>query len=257
MDNLTAKEILSAYRPDGRDARDITFQQALEQCQRDPAMREWLANQCQFDAAVAEAMASVPVPQEGKQRLLQADPDWFKQQDDMPKNSPRGAGSYMNRRWWGWGIAALLLLSLVLWQSGPYSEFGKLEAGRFTMASLVNQAMPLSYMDNEPQAVINWLMARGAPVPDGLPHGLQEAKAIGCRVFQMPDGGQVSLLCMLKNGEVVHFFVFDEAASSLLAYAPKNTWWQENGWHFYAYAEGNRRIAMATQGETDSLYKPI
>lgn len=257
MDNQTAKEILGAYRPDGRDARDDVFQEALEQCQRDPSMRDWLAEQCQFDAAVTAAMASIAVPQEGKQRLLQTNPDWFGQQQNMTPNATRTVVPRINSRWLGWGIAALLLLSLVLWKSVP--QFGTEQFGTagFTMAGLVNQAMPLSYMDDEPASVINWLISRNAPVPEAFPLGLQGAKALGCRIFQMPEGGEVSLICMLKNGEVVHFFVFDKEAASLIAYAPDNTWWEERGWHFYAYTEGDRRIAMATQGETQTLYKPI
>ena len=39
MDNQTAKKILSAYRPDGTDATDPVFQDALAQCERDPQMR--------------------------------------------------------------------------------------------------------------------------------------------------------------------------------------------------------------------------
>jgi len=45
MDNPTAKEILSLYRPNGADARDPLFREALDQCKRDPGLAAWLNDQ--------------------------------------------------------------------------------------------------------------------------------------------------------------------------------------------------------------------
>ena len=41
MTNQDAKLVLSAYRPNGADARDPFFEQALQQANRDPELTEW------------------------------------------------------------------------------------------------------------------------------------------------------------------------------------------------------------------------
>ena len=41
MDNKTAKEILGAYRPNGSDALDETFKDALQHAERDPESKAW------------------------------------------------------------------------------------------------------------------------------------------------------------------------------------------------------------------------
>ena len=70
MNNPSAKEILSAYRSDGSDARDKNFEKALEQCRHDPELRAWFADQIQFDASVARGLRQICDPEEGKQAIL-------------------------------------------------------------------------------------------------------------------------------------------------------------------------------------------
>jgi len=41
MDSGEAKFILSAYRPEGQDASDPRFAEALEQVRRDPILQRW------------------------------------------------------------------------------------------------------------------------------------------------------------------------------------------------------------------------
>jgi hypothetical protein len=62
MTNDAAKFILTAYRPDGRDAFDPQFGAALEQAKHDPALGAWFARMQAFDGAVAQKLTSVSVP---------------------------------------------------------------------------------------------------------------------------------------------------------------------------------------------------
>lgn len=62
MNNEEAEFILAAYRPDGRDAHDDRFAEALAQVQRDPELRAWWQRQRAFDAAVAAKIAAVAPP---------------------------------------------------------------------------------------------------------------------------------------------------------------------------------------------------
>lgn len=70
MNNDEAKFILRAYRPDGQDAADPQFAEALEQARRDPGLARWLAEETGLDAAIAKKMNSLPVPADLKASIL-------------------------------------------------------------------------------------------------------------------------------------------------------------------------------------------
>lgn len=257
MDNKTAQEILSAYRPGGEDAHDKVFQEALEQCGRDPAMGVWLQRERDFDQAVVAALDSIEVPRSGKADLLHMAMrvDGDDGVDGPSGESPATRRERPIRRLWraGIGLAALFVLGLLLWPMIMPSSTPRFDQPGFSMGELISRGIVLSYRDNDPDAVRAWLTGRSAPVPQGFPAGLVGAEALGCRIYELPEGGKISLICLLKKGEVVHYFVFDEQAKALLAYAPLDTWWSEQGWSFYSFKEGNHRIALATQGQSTHL----
>ena len=62
MNNQEATLLLHAYRPNGQDADDPRFSEALEQTRRDPALGRWFADQQAFDQAVSERLRGLPAP---------------------------------------------------------------------------------------------------------------------------------------------------------------------------------------------------
>lgn len=253
MDNKIAQEILSAYRADGQDAHDPVFREALAQCRNAAGMADWLERERAFDLLAADALEAIAVPQAGKRRLLET-------ALRVDREQPSGDGTVRGvLRWFpswmraGIGMAALFVVGLLIWQVASRPLAPELTAPEFTMASLLNSGMPLSFRSADRKEVVAWLAQGGAPVPEAFPGRLADAGTLGCRVIDMPGGGQVSLICLLVNGEVIHYFVFDEQASELLAHTPVQTWWREAGWNLYSFAEGSNRIALATQGEPGGL----
>jgi len=246
MDNQTAKEILSAYRPNGQDSDDPLFQEALRHCESDPEMKQWLQEERSFDRAMIQAMKDIPAPREQRDHLLQTSALIMEKGLDAKPGRKLFLPSL-------WAIAAVLVLGLLVWQAIPKQVDPAIFSNDFTLSQLISQAMPLSYRNDDPEEVLAWLASQEAPVPDEFPGGLAGASALGCRIFTLPEGGQISLLCMMKNGELVHFFVFDESTKSLMAYAPENTWWEENGWHMFTFTKGDNQIALASQGNTSVL----
>lgn len=259
MDNKTAREILAAYRPSGEDATDSTFREALAQSERDPEMRAWFERERAWDHQMAETLESVEVPSAGKLRLLQLST----QGNELPanaKSAPNGARAEARREairrfpavQFGLGLAALLAMALLLWQIvAPPGGLPRSEG--LSLGTLVASSMPLSYQHSDPDAVVRWLRDRSAPTAAAFPPGLSSAAVQGCRVFELATGGKISLVCFLNNGELVHLFVFDKQAHESLASTPLNTWWTEQGWHFYSVVDAGQRLALATQGQTTGL----
>src|SRR4051794_10242828 len=101
MTKEEAKRILAAYRP-GDEGLDSSFAEALQEIGKDPELARWLAEEREFDRAVAAHLNSVPVPFALKTRVL-------------ANMSPRTA---TKRRWLAplavAGIAALSLLALII-----------------------------------------------------------------------------------------------------------------------------------------------
>ena len=62
MTNQDAKLVLSAYRPNGADARDPFFEQALEQAKLDPELREWFVKQRAFDRVIVAKLRTIEPP---------------------------------------------------------------------------------------------------------------------------------------------------------------------------------------------------
>src|SRR5215469_11386128 len=71
MNNQEAKLILQAYRPNGVDAADPFFAEALEQARRDPELQKWFTDENVLNTRLqARLEAAVPVPAGLKSELL-------------------------------------------------------------------------------------------------------------------------------------------------------------------------------------------
>ncbi|MEP2774569.1 MAG: hypothetical protein ABJQ29_06240 [Luteolibacter sp.] len=70
MDKERAKFILESFRPDGADARDADFAEALRLATSDRELGGWLMRERAFDAEFAEALARVDLPVGLRERVL-------------------------------------------------------------------------------------------------------------------------------------------------------------------------------------------
>src|SRR5437867_4392387 len=70
MDNREAKFILGAYRPNGQDAGDPRFSEALEQVRRDPMLERWFNESIAFDRAITEKWRAIEVPPDLRENIL-------------------------------------------------------------------------------------------------------------------------------------------------------------------------------------------
>lgn len=70
MDKEQARFILQSFRPDGEDASDADFAEALGHAARDRELGEWLAGERAADSEFAEALEMVEIPEELRQHIL-------------------------------------------------------------------------------------------------------------------------------------------------------------------------------------------
>ncbi|MDP4626393.1 MAG: hypothetical protein NWT08_14810 [Akkermansiaceae bacterium] len=70
MDKERAKFILESFRPDGADAEDADFAEALRFATSDRELGNWLMRERAFDAEFAEALARVHLPEGLREKVL-------------------------------------------------------------------------------------------------------------------------------------------------------------------------------------------
>ena len=70
MTTQEAKFLLSAYRPDGRDAADPFFAEALAQARSDPELAAWFAREQAMDARISERLGGIVPPQALRESIL-------------------------------------------------------------------------------------------------------------------------------------------------------------------------------------------
>ncbi|MBL9188978.1 MAG: hypothetical protein JNK23_15955 [Opitutaceae bacterium] len=196
MNNEEAKFILSAYRPDGRDAADPQFAEALAQSERDPELRVWLERQRSFDRTVAERLGAIMPPAGLREAILAG-----------------ARASQPRRMWWSqplWlaaaaAIAVATIVGLKLAQ--PATSARTLEDfARFAAADIVDQH---DQHDGFP-AGLGEVQARLAsvatPLTQGAGVGVEELRRQRCRVVRV-GGLEVFELCFNREGTWFHLYV--------------------------------------------------
>jgi hypothetical protein len=244
MDNQTAKEILSAYRPNGEDAADPVFQDALTQCERDPEMRIWFVEQRVFDKRVTSALQTIRAPESGKRAILAL--------SDAEQTAEPKHPAFWRRRGNWLALAACLTLAFISLVSVNSLQREKQVSAPRGLTEMVASAMPLEFRHADTARVMDWLEERGAPVPTALTSEINALSAAGCRIFQMPEGGTVSLICLKIDRELVHVFVYDGEARQSFE-GPLDTWWQEAGYNLIATQKDEQLVAYATRAEPDKI----
>lgn len=245
MNNKEARQILSAYRPSGVDAEDPHIQAALEQARRDPELGRWFEEERRFDEKMAEALQEISVPVEGRANTLNAG-----------RLENRGRSRFP--AWLG-GLAAAAVVLLagigaIYWTVLPDRNEVRMveDTGLDGFIEMASSAMPFSHRADSFAELHSWLQQRGAPVPANVPEALAGAGALGCTVFQEPDGSEISLFCLLRDGEAVHLFVM-RGDTPLLATFPRREWQAREGWNAYAWGEQDQRFLLLSRAPREEM----
>jgi hypothetical protein len=241
MTNDEAKLVLSVYRPNGEDASDSFFAEALQQARRDPSLAAWLQEQQQFDTAMAADLRSVTAPSDAKAMI----------------KASMGASTGRRRRWW----PALLVAASVAVLLTSFWGLNRQDAGlplpeQASVAQLATYLAEhhasMGLMSHDFARVRQWIAERGGPLPEDLPPGLVRMNVLGCQTWDT-SRGKVSLVCFVGAGrQVLHLYVFENAAAhpGLPGLASPRLQ-QEGQWSFALWQHEGRAYVLGSPDDSD------
>jgi hypothetical protein len=198
MTNQQAKLLLQGYRPNGEDANDPLYAEALEQVRRDPELARWFESEQSLDAALTAKLRELPVPPDLKASILAL---------GIP--SRRTSRRWLREPWLAAAAAVALLLGLgVVWlRMLAAPEFA---AYRDDVIQRVQTDPEHLAFDSRNLAEIRqWLRERGVDANLDLSAGLAALTPHGCRLLDW-HGQKVALICLVpKGGPHVDLLVID------------------------------------------------
>lgn len=245
MDREQARFVLRSFRPDGADAGDPDFAEALKLALENRELGEWLASERAFDAGFAVALGSVDLPGDLREDIfacLAGERADFPQAEDMNDAAWIGAlaslqppaflrdrviaamertenrevvrVSFLRRA--AIPLAAAAGIALAFFITRPADPTGLVKTGPVPIEAVQagfirTYESPLFSLDEKREdhrLLVRHLQERELPCGGCLPPGLQNIKGIGCRELVI-DGKRGSLICF-DEGEngVVHMVIF-------------------------------------------------
>lgn len=246
MDKQQAKFILRSYRPDGADVNDRDFAEALALAMKDRELGEWLAGARAFDAAFAEALATVELPETLRHDILgclAGQRGDFPQAEDALDAAMIGAlasirppaelrrqiltamersssATFPPKSLWrrfalptaaAAGVALAFTLTRNSSETPAVVIAGRVPVDVVQAGFIRAYQSPLFSLDERREnhgELIDILKSRKLPCPGCLPPGLVGVKSIGCRELVI-DSKRGSVVCFdeEENG-IVHLVIF-------------------------------------------------
>jgi hypothetical protein len=198
--NEKARFLLCTYRPNGVDAQDPIFRDALNQAAQDPELSAWFKEQRDFDSVIVDKLEEIAPPAGLKSAILAG------------LETQRVVRPYRFRPLLA--IAAMLVLSgLVIYPMYIKDGNDRAAFSGFREASLaiVTSGMGpgLDIRTPDIRLTQDFIEENQGPCAPELPLGFRDLKTAGSKVFQW-NGHPVSLTCFhLPSGEMIHLFVTD------------------------------------------------
>lgn len=239
MDKQQARFILQSFRPDGADASDADFAEALELAVSDRELGEWLAGERATDAQFATALCAVEIPEPLRQHILSVmrgekpgDPEIDQEMDALLQSSladvqppdglrdqiltamhvQAGKGKVTSIKSVGRGgirrffqvaaVAAALALGVFLAVQVTGEKDDRLASYQVQQAAgaILNAKSRLDERSADISTINTWLVSHDLPVTRKLPERLQKMKSVGCKKITLPGGKTASLVCFTEEG---------------------------------------------------------
>lgn len=243
MTNKEVAFLLGASRPNGADANDPEFAEAIEQAAQNPALHTWVEQERRFDGAMARHLQAVPVPADLRSQILTGG----RVSQPAPNLSLRRL----------WAIAAMLMAfaGLAVWYTGtpPGGTNEWEDQALATLNQLVAGKASFDAQSPDVADLQRWLHANNSPTVGVLPERLSRLASLGCKTISW-DGRPLSIICFHgPAGELVHLAMTERAA---LANPPPEepVYASRDGWNVVAWSRGRMAMMLATKAPVEQLH---
>ncbi len=247
MDKEQAKFILQSFRPDGADASDADFAEALELAASDRELGEWLADERAADAEFAAALSYVEIPEELRQQILSVmhgeklgDPELDQEFDSLLQDGfadvqppeglrdqilaamevqlgggkvtamPSARSGNMRRFLSVAAVAAAIVLGVFVAFQVTSNDDERLASYEVQQAAgnLLNANFQLDEKSDNIVNINRWLVSKDLPSTTRLPARLQKMKSMGCKMIKLPGDKRASMVCFTEDsGGSVHLVI--------------------------------------------------
>ena len=248
MDKKRAQFILQSFRPDGADAKDPDFAEALSLATEDRELGEWLARERAQDAAFAAALSDLEIPEDLRDAVLamfEGDEAELTEFDSgfigalASVRAPEGLRDQILdameveqkvvpiRRFprllkWASSAVAVLAVMVVVaiffGASGGRALAGTSpdEVKNSAIEMLESPFFSLDLTNDRQTKLYDWLQGEDLPSPaeEDLPKGLKGVKGVGCKYLEVGESKhKASLVCYRKaNDTIVHLVMLEKSA---------------------------------------------
>ncbi len=293
MDKEQARFILRSFRPDGTDVGDPDFAEALKLAMENRELGEWLASERAFDAAFANALGSVDLPEHLREDILAClatERGDFPQAEDANdaawigalasiqppatlrdelitamERTARPAAALTNisifrRAAIPLAAAAGIALAFFLTRQanpsgGTASQVVPIEVVQAGFVrTFESPAFDLEEKQEDRQLLVQHLQDRKLPSPSELPNGLKNLKGLGCRELVV-GGKRGSLICFHTGADgLVHMIIFRRAdVSGVLPQTGKPVFSQDGKWASARWEDDENVYLLMSQAPVAKL----
>lgn len=172
MDKQSSRFLLRACRPNGADAADPTFRDALENARLDPELGSWFAREQAIDRAIADRLREVRAPAGLRQQILDGASVSRRPRLSRPVATAIAA------------IAAVISIAFAIYTALPRRR--PAAAWDTIVATAVSESRRGTEVQHRSRSAAElraWFTAGSAPVPGELPAALAALPTIGGSVL--------------------------------------------------------------------------
>ncbi len=243
MDREKAKFILQSFRPDGADAGDSHFAEALMLAAEDRELGLWLADERAHDAMFAEALQCVDIPEGLKAEILSV----LENDQSMPEDAEFDsifAGALMDvtlpsdlrdqiisamevesseskkvikfprSKWLNLSAIAVILMvgAAFMFSQLPENDSENriaLHNVQIEIGKLINANHEFDLAEGSLGEVNEWLVNKGLPDASKVPNGLisKDAQTKGGRKLVLDNGVEASMIFFEKKGTAGYYLM--------------------------------------------------